>query len=161
MRRLFSPWRKRYVLRDRSVEDDKVCVFCVAHESRDDAQHFVVHRGQHSFVLVNRFPYITGHLMVLPYKHAARLDEIDEATRAEMMELMNKATLVLTRVYQPGGFNLGANLGAAAGAGIEQHLHLHVMPRWLGDTNFISTIGETRVLPELLEETWQRVKAAW
>lgn len=99
--------------------------------------------------------------MVLPNKHAARLDEIDETTRAEMMELQTAAIGVLTRAYKPEGFNLGANLGSAAGAGIEEHLHLHIVPRWMGDTNFMPTVGQMRVLPESLDETWQLVKAAW
>jgi ATP adenylyltransferase len=99
--------------------------------------------------------------MVLPYRHLKHLPDLDLATRAEMIELVSTATQVLEAVYHPEGFNLGANLGAAAGAGIEEHLHLHVVPRWQGDTNFMSTVGETRVLPEALEETWARVSAAW
>ncbi|MEX1248322.1 MAG: HIT domain-containing protein [Anaerolineales bacterium] len=150
-----------YIGRDKQAEKAQGCVFCRALKQEDGPENLVVHRGKTAFVIVNRFPYTSGHLMVLPFAHVARLDEIDEDTRAEMMELMTEATLVLTRVYNPGGFNLGANLGAAAGAGIEEHLHVHILPRWVGDTNFISTVGETRVLPETLEETWQRVKAAW
>jgi ATP adenylyltransferase len=161
MRRLFSPWRMPYIGRDKAAEKAKGCVFCLALSQEDGPENLVIHRGKLAFVIVNRFPYTSGHLMVLPFQHAAKLDEIDSATRAEMMELINDSVKVLTKVYSPGGFNLGANLGQAAGAGIEEHLHLHVMPRWVGDTNFISTVGETRVLPETLEETWQRVKAAW
>ena len=161
MRHLFSPWRMPYIGRDKDAEKAKGCVFCLALEQQDGADNLIVRRGQQGFVIVNRFPYTSGHLMVLPFTHVARLDEVDAATRAEMMELLTAATQVLIRVYQPQGFNLGANLGAAAGAGIEEHLHLHVLPRWAGDTNFVSTVGETRVLPETLEETWQRVMAAW
>jgi len=150
-----------YIGRNKAAEKAKGCVFCRALKQEDGPGNLIVQRGQQAFVVLNRFPYTSGHLMVLPFIHVANLDEVEAATRAEMMELMTTATQVLNRVYKPEGFNLGANLGAAAGAGIEEHLHLHVLPRWAGDTNFVSTIGETRVLPESLEETWQRVKTAW
>lgn len=159
MQRLFSPWRKPYIQRDKSKESG--CVFCRALKEQDGAGNLIVFRGKTSFVMLNRFPYTSGHMMVLPFAHAARLDQLDAATRAEMMELQNQAVSVLSNVYKPDGFNLGANLGAAAGAGIEEHLHLHVVPRWVGDTNFTATVGELRVLPETLEETWQRVHEAW
>ncbi len=161
MRRLFSPWRMPYINRDKTAEKASGCVFCNALKQQDGPENLIIHRGQSAFVIVNRFPYTSGHLMVLPFQHVAHLDELDAATRAEMMELTSTSTQVLLRVYKPGGFNLGANLGAAAGAGIEEHLHLHILPRWMGDTNFVSTVGDTRVLPETLEKTWQRVKAAW
>lgn len=161
MQRLFSPWRMPYIGRDKAAEKAKGCVFCLAAEQPDSPDNLIVHRGKLAFVIVNRFPYTSGHLMVLPFQHAAKLEELDVDTRSEMMELMNEAVNVLTRIYHPGGYNLGANLGEAAGAGIEEHLHLHVMPRWFGDTNFMSTVGETRILPETLEETWQRVRSAW
>jgi ATP adenylyltransferase len=161
MRHLFSPWRMPYIGRNKAAEKAKGCVFCRALKQEDGPGNLIVQRGQQAFVVLNRFPYTSGHLMVLPFIHVANLDEVEAATRAEMMELMTTATQVLNRMYKPEGFNLGANLGAAAGAGIEEHLHLHVLPRWAGDTNFVSTIGETRVLPESLEETWQRVKTAW
>jgi len=161
MKRLFSPWRMPYLGRDKAAEKARGCVFCLALEQNDSAANLIVHRGQRAFVILNRFPYTSGHLMVLPFTHVDQLDGLDAETRGELMELMSTATQVLRKVYRPQGFNLGANLGAAAGAGIEEHLHLHILPRWAGDTNFISTVGETRVLPETLEETWQRIKAAW
>ncbi len=159
MQRLFSPWRKAYIQRDKSKEMG--CVFCEALKQKDGPANLIIHRGQKAFVMLNLYPYTSGHLMVLPFEHVARLDQLDGATRGEMMELQNQAVNVLNRVYKPEGFNLGANLGAAAGAGIEEHLHLHIVPRWMGDTNFTATVGQTRVLPETLEETWQRVHAAW
>jgi ATP adenylyltransferase len=161
MRRLFSPWRKPYIDRNKATEKAKGCVFCAALAMPDSPENLIVQRGEQAFVILNRYPYTSGHLMVLPKQHAARLDQVDKATRAEMMELLNQAVAVLTATYKPEGFNLGANLGAAAGAGIEEHLHLHAVPRWTGDTNFMPVVGQTRVLPELLEETWQRVRAAW
>jgi len=161
MKRLFSPWRMPYLGRDKAAQKARGCVFCLALEQNDSSANLIVHRGQRAFVILNRFPYTSGHLMVLPFTHVDQLDGLDAETRGELMELMSTATQVLRKVYRPQGFNLGANLGAAAGAGIEEHLHLHILPRWAGDTNFISTVGETRVLPETLEETWQRIKAAW
>jgi ATP adenylyltransferase len=140
---------------------DGSCVFCAALAQEDDPANLIVHRSATAFVILNRYPYTSGHLMVLPYEHVRSLEQLDAATRAELMELLTSATEVLRAVYEPEGFNLGANLGAAAGAGIEEHLHLHVVPRWAGDTNFMSATAETRVLPEDLAETWQRVQAAW
>jgi ATP adenylyltransferase len=112
-------------------------------------------------VILNRFPYTSGHLMTVPYAHVATLDELDCQTRAELMELAVTAMQVLGAVYHPQGFNLGMNIGDAGGAGIAEHIHMHVVPRWIGDTNFMSALGETRVLPELLNETYRRVCGAW
>jgi ATP adenylyltransferase len=159
MQRLFSPWRKPYIQRDKASQ--KGCVFCASLEQPDGPENLIVYRGPQAFVILNRYPYTSGHLMALPLAHVARLDQLDAATRAELIELQTRAVAVLEAVYAPQGFNLGANLGAAAGAGIEEHLHFHVVPRWAGDTNFTATDGQTRVLPETLEETWERVRAAW
>jgi ATP adenylyltransferase len=130
-------------------------------EPPDDPGNLVVHRGQRAFVILNKYPYNSGHLMVVPYDHQSTLEALDRETRGEIMELTNLATQALQRVYQPQGFNLGVNVGAAAGAGIMDHVHMHVLPRWSGDTNFISTLGGTRVLPEALEETCRKVKGAF
>ena len=159
MQRLWSPWRMSYIKEGKPK--DGGCVFCAALAQEDGPATLIVHRGAAAFVILNRYPYTCGHLMVLPYEHVRSLEQLDAATRAELMELLTSATEVLRAVYEPEGFNLGANLGAAAGAGIEEHLHLHVVPRWAGDTNFMSATAETRVLPEDLAETWQRVQAAW
>lgn len=158
MKRIWSPWRMKYI---RSNRREHGCVFCNALEQEDGLANLVVHRGESAFVILNRFPYTSGHLMVLPFDHQATLHGLEVKTRAEMMELVVCAMQVLETIYQPEGYNVGANIGAAAGAGIEEHVHLHIVPRWSGDTNFMSSLGETRVLPESLEETYQHVKQAW
>lgn len=140
---------------------DGGCVFCTALAQEDGPANLIIHRGPRAFVILNRYPYTSGHLMVLPYDHVQRLDQVAAETRGEMIELTSQATEVLRQVYQPEGFNLGANLGSAAGAGIEEHLHLHIVPRWVGDTNFMSTTGDTRMLPQSLADSWSAIHAAW
>ena len=159
MQRIWAPWRLEYIKAYRKGMGN--CVFCEALGQADSAENLIVARGEKAFVILNRFPYTSGHLMVLPFEHSDRLDKLDAGTRAEIMELVNQATQVLGKIYRPEGFNLGANLGSAAGAGIEEHVHLHVVPRWVGDTNFMSTVGETRVLPEAVEASWEAINAAW
>lgn len=134
------------------------CVFCNVQAMTDGPENLIAWRGQNAFVILNRFPYTSGHLMVVPFIHKSTLDELEAATRSEMMELTVQCMAVLRRVYRPQAFNMGANIGAAAGAGIEEHVHIHIVPRWRGDTNFMSALGGTRVLPELLEDTYQRIK---
>ena len=137
------------------------CVFCNELKGIDGPQNLIVFRGIGAFVILNRYPYTSGHLMIVPYLHAGTLDILEPPILSEMMELMTKSTRVLSEVYHPDGFNLGANIGRAAGAGISDHIHLHVVPRWVGDTNFMSVVGETRVLSELLEVTYRNVHLAW
>ena len=137
------------------------CIFCSALSEPDNPEHLVVYCGRQAFVLLNRFPYTTGHVMVVPNAHQPSLVQLDADTRSEMMELATQATQVIQEVYRPGGFNLGFNIGEAAGAGIIDHIHMHVVPRWNGDTNFMSSLGETRVLPEGLEDTYRKIKEAW
>ena len=134
------------------------CVFCNAQSKSDSAENLIVHRGEHAYVILNRFPYTSGHLMVIPFVHKPNLEELDAATRAEMMELTSRCTTVLKNIYRPQGFNVGVNIGEAAGAGVLGHVHIHIVPRWNGDTNFMSSVGSTRVLPEALEDTWKRVR---
>lgn len=158
MNHLWSPWRMEYI-ENNNKEDG--CVFCNAQAMEDSAENLITFRGEYSYVILNRFPYTSGHLMVIPFEHKPNLEELDPATRAEMMELTSRCTTVLKDIYKPQGFNLGVNIGEAAGAGVLGHVHIHIVPRWKGDTNFMSSVGETRVLPESLEDTYKRVKKAF
>lgn len=159
MEYLWSPWRMAYI---QNHQHQTGCVFCWALEQKQDSpENLIIYRGKEAFVILNRYPYTSGHAMVVPNQHTQHLDVLQSSTRAEMMELLTQCTLVLRQVYHPDGFNIGANLGEAAGAGIPQHVHMHIVPRWRGDTNFMSTLGNTRVLPEALEDTFTRMKAAW
>jgi len=137
------------------------CVFCIAQASADSAENLIVHRGERAYVIINRYPYTSGHLMVVSFDHKPNFEELDMPTRAEMMELTSHCMTVLRKAYNSRAFNMGANVGEAAGAGVKEHVHIHIVPRWVGDTNFMSTLGETRVLPEALEDTYRRVKEAW
>lgn len=137
------------------------CVFCMALKQSDGPKNLIVLRGSRAFVILNRYPYTSGHLMVVPMQHCSSLDELDTPTRAEIMELSNRAILTLQAVYHPQGFNLGMNIGEVAGAGIADHVHMHIVPRWGGDTNFMSSLADTRVLPESLEDTYRRVRHSW
>ena len=130
----------------------------MAQAMEDGTENLIAHRGQHAYVILNRYPYTSGHLMVIPFEHKANLEALDSQTRAEMMELATRCMTILRKVYNPQAFNMGANIGEAAGAGVKEHVHIHIVPRWKGDTNFMSTLGETRVLPETLEDTYERVK---
>jgi ATP adenylyltransferase len=137
------------------------CVFCEAQQLPDGPENLILFRGQQAFVILNRYPYTSGHLMVVPYDHQASLGGLDSETRAELLELANQIVNMLDEEYHAQGFNIGFNIGEAAGAGITEHIHLHVVPRWMGDTNFMSSLGDTRVLPERLEDTYLRLKHAW
>jgi len=137
------------------------CIFCEKPREDADAANYLVYRGQRNFIILNAFPYNNGHLMVIPYQHTADFTELPAETLQEMMALAKLAIRALQCVMRPDGFNMGMNLGRPAGAGIAEHLHLHIVPRWQGDTNFMPVIGNTRVLPESLERTWQKVHEAF
>ena len=158
MKRLWAPWRMKFV---ESNDKDADCVFCSVLAQDNDKENLIVFRGPHAFVILNRYPYTSGHLLVVANAHQPSLEFLTQMARSEMMELANISLQVLKSTYHPDGFNLGANIGEAAGAGIAGHVHLHVVPRWEGDTNFLSSLGETRVLPEELEQTYQRINTAW
>lgn len=140
---------------------DEQCVFCIAQATEDGPKNLIAQRGERAYVILNRYPYTSGHLMVVPYEHQASLEELDPETRAEMMELTTLCMTVLRRIYNPQAFNIGANIGEAAGAGVKEHVHIHIVPRWMGDTNFMSTLGDSRVLPELLADTYGRVRVGF
>ena len=135
------------------------CIFCDACATADDPRHVVVARGTHAFALLNAYPYATAHLMVAPTRHVAALTDVRADELAETMALVQRAITALDAEYRPQGYNIGINQGAAAGAGIADHLHIHVVPRWNGDANFMTSVGDTRVLPESLERTWERVRS--
>jgi ATP adenylyltransferase len=156
---LWSPWRYRYLTEPRQ---NVGCIFCaMAAEHDSDEGNLIVYRGTYNFIVLNRFPYTTGHLMIVPYAHACELSGIDDAAAAELMALMRTAERHLRGIYKPNGLNIGMNIGESAGAGIAGHIHMHVLPRWAGDANFMTTIGETRILPEELSLTWRRVRDAF
>jgi ATP adenylyltransferase len=133
------------------------CVFCRALKQEDGEENLIVWRGKYSFIILNLYPYTSGHAMVVPFEHKDSLEDLEPAVRAEMMELIAALMRCLRGLYNPDAFNIGANIGAAAGAGIAAHVHLHVVPRWTGDTNFMTTVGETRVVPEVPAVTFRRV----
>ena len=154
MDRLWSPWRMQYVT---GTGDARGCVFCDALSS-PDADALVLHRGRACYVILNLFPYNSGHLMVVPRRHIATLSATTHEERCEMMDLTRLAELALTEAYKPQGLNVGMNLGRSAGAGIVDHIHVHVVPRWNGDTNFMTVVGEVRVLPEDIAQTARRLR---
>lgn len=153
---LFTPWRYAYVTGQKASAG---CLFCVSSGRENDGSRMIVHRGSHCFVMLNAFPYTSGHVMVVPYQHTDQLQRLDAAAAKELITTAQKTEGILRELYHPDGLNLGMNLGRAAGAGVADHIHLHVLPRWVADSNFMSVVGETRVLPEDLETTYRRIKA--
>lgn len=158
MEHLWSPWRMEYIMRNEAAPG---CIFCKALQQEDNSVNLIVTRGKTAFVILNRYPYTSGHIMVVPNAHQPSLELLDAETRGEMMELVSRSLQVMRAVYKPEGFNVGVNIGAAAGAGVTDHVHIHVVPRWAGDTNFMSTLAGARVLPEALEDTYRRLREAW
>ena len=154
--RIWAPWRLQYIKGEKSDE----CIFCTK-PALEDESALIVHRGDRCFVMLNAFPYTSGHVMVAPYEHIADLAALDEQTAGELIALTQESIKAIRGAYGPEGFNVGANLGTVAGAGVADHVHMHVVPRWEGDTNFMSVIGEVRVLPESLEDTQRNLKEAF
>lgn len=156
MEHLWTPWRSAYVSQKPGHD---FCVFCDAVASRDDERTLLLYRANHNFIILNRFPYSSGHLMIAPNAHVSKLTGIDAAAADEMMQLARLTETILEEIYNPHGINLGMNMGEAAGAGIAAHIHLHVLPRWTGDANFMTTVGHTRVIPESLEDSFRKLRA--
>jgi ATP adenylyltransferase len=154
MERLWTPWRMGYI----GGEKGSGCVFCDAIAANDDRAMLILHRGQHTFVIMNLYPYNTGHVMIVPYTHTADLPALSAEALAEMTALLPWVTALLRRTLRPGGFNIGLNLGEVAGAGIAAHLHMHVVPRWVGDANFMPVLARTAVLPELIPVTYAKLR---
>jgi ATP adenylyltransferase len=160
MKRIYAPWRATYLMSGHKSG----CLFCDlarVEAAAEDREHYILERGEHCYVIVNRYPYTTGHVMVVCNRHVERMGELRPEESTEMWELMGKCERALDEAYKPDGINIGANLGRSAGAGIVGHLHLHLVPRWHGDTNFMSAVGETRVISEDLGETYQRLLAVF
>ena len=155
---LWSPWRYQYI-KSAETAGDNECVFCgILVNSLSDVKNFILHRAEFNFVILNIYPYISGHLMVVPYSHLADLDCAEKKITDELMDLTKHCQTALRTIYQPHGFNLGMNFGRAAGAGVAEHFHLHILPRWVGDANFMTAIGETRTIPEDLRTTYDKLK---
>jgi ATP adenylyltransferase len=155
---LWTPWRYAYVS---TAGKSTGCFLCEKSREPDDRKALIVHRGRYCYVLLNAFPYTSGHVMIVPNQHLDQLDRLPAEAAAEMMALMQRLETVLRAVYRPDGLNLGMNLGAAGGAGVAGHIHMHVLPRWTADTNFMTTVAETRIQPETLETTWERLRKQW
>jgi ATP adenylyltransferase len=158
--RIWAPWRLEYV-KDASKDSEDTCIFCAKPAEDDDEANLIVHRGERCFVILNLFPYTNGHLMVAPYEHLATLQDLDAETTGEMMDLAKRAIEVLEDRYSPQGYNVGFNQGRVAGAGVEHHIHMHVVPRWGGDTNFMPVLADTRVMPQSLEESYKTLRGGF
>jgi len=158
---LWTPWRYTYV---KSADSTPGCVFCgilqASTDPESDHKYFILHRGVECFVILNSYPYNSGHVMVIPYAHLDELGKLPATAAHEMMDLCQEVEAALRKVYSPDGINLGMNIGKAAGAGVAGHIHMHILPRWVADSNFMTVVGETRVLPETLDQTWERLKVA-
>lgn len=158
MEHIWSPWRMKYIRNHLSPEG---CIFCEAIKNEDGHDSLIIKRSKHAFVILNLYPYTSGHVMVVPYDHVGTLGELDSKTMADIMNLVKQSMVAINKVYKPEGYNIGANLGAVAGAGVADHVHFHIVPRWGGDTNFMTAVAGSRVLPEDLGETRENLINAW
>ncbi len=158
--RIWAPWRLDYV-KDASKDSEEECIFCAKPAAHEDEENLIVHRAERCFVILNLYPYTNGHLMVAPYDHVATLPELDAEVVAEMMSLSQQAMRLLERTYEPHGYNVGFNQGRIAGAGVEHHIHMHVVPRWGGDTNFMPVLADTRVMPQSLAQSYEALRGGF
>jgi ATP adenylyltransferase len=162
MDHLFTPWRYQYMaVAGKDEGKAEKCIFCRALAEENDRESLIVHRGRDCFVVLNKFPYTNGHLMIAPFEHLDELQKLRTSAAHEMIELAQQAERAFRKLYKPDGINLGMNIGRAAGAGVVGHVHLHALPRWIADSNFMTTVGETRVLPESLEQTWEKLHGSF
>jgi len=151
---LWAPWRMEYIL----GEKESGCIFCTRINQESDKENLILLRGKNNFVIMNKYPYNNGHLMVVPNRHSSEFDSLNDPEKLEMVNLVSKSMNVLKKTINPDGFNVGMNIGKIAGAGIDDHLHFHIVPRWAADTNFMPVVGQTKIISENLEETWERLK---
>jgi len=158
--RIWAPWRLEYV-KDAAKDNEDECIFCAKPAADDDEANLIVHRGERCFVILNLFPYTNGHLMVAPYEHTGALQDLDGETVAELMSFAQSAMRRLEQVYSPQGYNVGFNQGRIAGAGFENHIHMHVVPRWGGDTNFMPVLADTRVMPQTLQQSYEALRGGF
>lgn len=154
MKPLWAPWRMDYIL---SKEKEEYCIFCPGDDREQDKERLILHVGSHSMVMMNRFPYTNGHLLVAPVRHLPDLDQLSHKETLDLLLMVRRSVDVLKKAINPEGFNVGLNLGRVAGAGVEEHLHFHIVPRWNGDTNYMTVLGEVRVIPEHIIETYMRL----
>jgi ATP adenylyltransferase len=159
MKYLYAPWRAEYLMGE--VDQVDGCLFCVLPAENDDRKNMILERWDHWYVIVNKYPYTTGHIMLACNRHLERFEDLGEEENKDLPGLLSRCERALEKAYHPNGINVGVNLGSSAGAGVEGHLHIHFVPRWHGDTNFMSTVGETRVVPEDLNDTYERLKRAF
>ncbi len=156
---LWNPWRYEYI-KSTVKREKKKCILCEIPSRRDD-EAYIIHRGKHAFIVLNAYPYNSGHVMIVPYRHVPSLEDLSDEEFLEITILLKKILRTLREAFNPEGFNVGVNIGRAAGAGIEEHVHIHVVPRWIGDSNFMAVIGNTKTLPVSLEETYRILKTKW
>lgn len=160
MKRLFSPWRSAYIQTFKHTQKSSKCLFCRIAKERKDAGNYVVCRGKHCFVVLNLYPYNSGHLMIVPYKHTNTIEALTEREFAEILTITTRAQKALRKISKPHGFNFGANFGRVAGAGIDKHVHFHLVPRWSGDTNFMPVLADTKLISEEMQKMWKELKRA-
>ena len=154
MKQLWAPWRIEYIQMEKPAE----CILCNKPKQKDDAANYILYRGDKNFIIMNSYPYNSGHLMIAPYRHIANLEELTDEERREHFEIASRSVKILRQLFNPAGFNLGINMGKVAGAGIDDHIHTHIVPRWLGDTNFMPVIADTKVINEALAETYKKLQ---
>ncbi len=158
MERLFSPWRSKYIQSFHQGEKSDGCILCSAPQVKNDAERLIVFRGKTAYVIMNLYPYNSGHMMIVPYRHVADITDLSDGETSELMALTQKMMTALRKVSHPDGFNIGSNIGRSAGAGIDTHVHFHVVPRWNGDTNFMPVLGDAKLISEDMTDTYQKIR---